>query len=124
MNSQTADLLNWINHVYEAEKRPDSRSTIWLRNSLSALAVGIGAASTYILYVLGSEFGESISDYPGVDYLFGLTAACPMAALAALNAKDATTSAINYFFKSHAKPATLFKKKSYSELITSNTANS
>ena len=120
------ELKTWLNAVYREETKADRSRVKWLQRGCSFLGISLGSASAYIMYLLSAEFGETTCNYLGIvadseksalKNLFGLTAAIPMAALAALNVNDSLRSLSSFFTKPTIKNPTLFKNKAPSELL-------
>jgi hypothetical protein len=114
--------ITWLNEIISDLKLPLTKKQKYIETLTSMSGATIGAISAYIMFILNEAFGDSVNARLGIEndelknmirIFLGFSAFIPMAALGALNVKDAFLNTVKHFTRKAVNDGTITQKESY-----------
>jgi hypothetical protein len=114
--------ITWVNDIIHSLALPLTQKQKLIEACVSMTGLTIGAASAYIMFVLNELFGDSVNARLGIEnddmkniirVFFGISAFFPMAALGAINVKDAFLNTVKRYSRPPIQDAGITQKESY-----------
>jgi hypothetical protein len=113
--------ITWLNEIVAGLKLPLTKKQKYIETLTSMSGATIGAVSAYIMCILNEAFGDSVNTRLGIEnedvknmirIFLGCSAFIPMAALGALNVKDAFLNTVKRFTRAAVNDDTITQKES------------